>query len=74
MSTKRLDCVGRLAFHGVLIPVYCRRCSHFAEVELSSLILCFGWGRDPKALPWRCSRCGASRARVLVGHAARMAR
>lgn len=74
MSTKRLDCLGRLSFHGALIAVYCRDCRHFAEIEPSSLILRFGWNREPEALPWRCSRCGAGRDRVLVGRAAHLAR
>ncbi len=74
MSTKRLDSLGRLAYHGVLIPLKCTACGHFAEVKPSDFILRFGWAAAPERIPWRCSRCGAHRERILVGLAARMAR
>ncbi|MCW2242297.1 hypothetical protein [Azospirillum canadense] len=74
MSTKRLDCLGRLSYHGVLIPLKCTACGHFAEVQPGDLILRFGWAAEPERIPWRCSKCGADRTRILVGRAARMAR
>ncbi|GAA4247491.1 hypothetical protein GCM10022293_03220 [Azospirillum formosense] len=74
MSTKRVDSLGRLAYHDLTIPVKCRACGHFAEVEPSSLILRFGWATEPEHIPWRCSACGARGRMILVGRPARMHR
>ena len=73
MSTKRLDSLGRMAYHNVTIPVFCRDCHRYAEIEPSSLILRYGWAAEPEHLPWRCSGCGATEQRVWVGRPARLA-
>ncbi|CAO3459560.1 hypothetical protein [Azospirillum argentinense] len=74
MGTKRLDCLGRLSRHNVMIALFCRDCRHFADVDPTPLILRFGWGREPESVPWVCSQCGARESRILVGRPARLVR
>ncbi|MFL7901602.1 hypothetical protein ACJ41P_10745 [Azospirillum argentinense] len=73
MGTKRLDCLGQLSRHNVMVAVFCKGCQHFAELDPAPLMMRFGWGAAPEDIPWRCSECGAGRSRILVGRHARLA-
>lgn len=73
MGTKRFDDVRDFHRHGVAIAVFCTRCRKYAEIDPASLILRPGMiNQHPSALPWRCSRCGASGKDILSAYAARM--
>lgn len=71
MGTKRFDSVGDYARHREPIPLRCRACWHYGEVDPVPLILRFGSGRPPELVPWRCSACG-SRSGFLLASAARI--
>jgi hypothetical protein len=73
VGTKRFDCVADFQRHGVPIAVLCRSCWKYAEVDPATLILRpKTFNRHPAALPWRCSRCGATGSKIAVGYDARM--
>lgn len=55
--TITIDTLGKAARHRMILQVTCRRCGHAGNFTARDLARTKGFGRDPKLLTFRCTRC-----------------
>lgn len=61
----------RLSHHrGSQVLIRCAACGHKRQMTAEALARIIGWDAEPFAMTerFRCSRCGAHRAEVSLGH------
>jgi hypothetical protein len=54
--TSTIDTLGKAARHGMIVRVACG-CGNVRDYLATEMLARFGAGRDPRRLPFRCSRC-----------------
>lgn len=55
--TITIDTLGKASRHRMMLYVTCRHCGHKGRFAARDLARSHGFGRDPKNLVFRCSRC-----------------
>lgn len=63
--TRVIDTLGKAARHSMLVRVECG-CGNIRYYRAMDLAMVAGAGRDPRDLPFRCTRCRPRRPTVTV--------
>ncbi len=61
-----IDTLGKAARHGMAVRVTCRTCANETTFMASDLASLYGFNLEPRALRFRCRKCGHASYRTSV--------